>query len=141
MDSDQVLEVPFGCTERETNNGATYLRIHYSADPGKRYSPEIVALKREELGPRMWDREMEMDEEVFDGQPVYESYDNDYHCPLAIRESNVGGIELAKALTRLGSRYFGGWDTGASTLAPAFVLFQVTPNAVPDHGAARDREG
>lgn len=111
------MSFPFGCEARVTAGGARYLRIHYSADPPKRdpaWAPEM----RAGVGIREWRREMEMDENVYDGEPVYADYLDDVHCPGAAKQSLLPVVA--------GSVYFGGWDCG-QTLQPAFVLLQVTP--------------
>jgi hypothetical protein len=128
-------DLPLGVTERMTRGGSAYLRIHYTADPGKRYSPEEVAQKRLALGARKWDMEMEMMEDVFDGKPVFENYNDDLHCPVALRElpEGMNYLQAARAMIQNGSTYFGGWDSGTSSLCPAFVLCQVTPRPFQIH--------
>lgn len=117
------MGVPLGCEARECPGGGRYVRIHYSADPGKR-DPGWAESERVGMGRREWDREMEMREDVYDGEPVYADYIDDVHCPTAIRSASLPVVN--------GSTYFGGWDCG-QTLSPAFVLCQVTPRPFQVH--------
>lgn len=98
-------------------NGAEYARIHYTADPTKRDRVWIES-ERKAQGTRFWDQQMEMSEDVYEGEPVYADYVDSIHCPDAIRN---GFIPLVPR-----SLYYMGWDCG-QTLSPAAVLFQVTP--------------
>jgi hypothetical protein len=100
--------------------GGTYLRIHYSADPGK---DRAWAAEEMAKSPRReWDREMEMNENVYDGEPVFPEYRDAWHCLLQDR-----AIEVMP-----GSVYVGGWDCG-QTLSPAFVLLQICPRPFQIH--------
>ena len=69
------------------------------------------------MGVREWDRDMEMREDVYDGQPVYDDYVDAIHCPKILRENSIP--------LSANAMYYGGWDAG-QTLSPAFVLLQVT---------------
>ena len=95
-------------------NGALYARIHYTADPAK--DSEWAAHERARVPEREWLREMEMAEDVYDGEPVFADYRDAWHC-LAQSEP----LPLVK-----GSHYIGGWDCG-QTITPSFVLIQITP--------------
>jgi hypothetical protein len=101
-------------------NGSRYLRIHYSADPGK--TPGWAALEKPKVPIREWLREMEMKEDVYEGEPVFADYRDDWH--------NMNGDARLPKVS--GSFYIGGWDCG-QTLNPAFVLLQVTPNPCQVH--------
>jgi hypothetical protein len=97
------------------------LRIHYSADPGKDPATEAGAKWYAKEAPpatpvREWLREMEMAEDVYDGEPVFADYRDAWHC-LSPRAP----LPIVR-----GALYFGGWDCGM-TNTPAFVLLQVTP--------------
>ena len=116
-------EPPPGCDAWETPDGARVIKIHYSADPEK--DAAWAAEARIGVPADEWDREMEMNEEIEDGIPVFPDYDDDFHCPLAFRHRRVPIVP--------GSTYFGGWDCGQS-LTPAFVLLQVTPKEKQVHG-------
>jgi len=95
-------------------NGALLMRIHYSADEEK---DEVWAkAKRAKTPEREWRREMELDETVHDGEPVFADYIDKFHCPW-----DRTPLPLVK-----GATYIGGWDCG-QTLIPAFVLLQITP--------------
>lgn len=97
-------------------SGTRYIACHYTADPGKRDDfrglfPQVP--KRE------WDREMEGVEDVWDGEPVYGEYRDDWHSPKAYRTMEIP--------THPRAELFAGWDAG-QTLQPAFVLAQVLPS-------------
>lgn len=108
--------IPIGCSKSITALGAVYLRVHYSADPGK--DAAWAAEERAKSPRREWEREMEMNENVFDGEPVFADYEDSIHCPLDARAAPLQSRSL----------YVGGWDAG-QTLSPAFVLLQVAPRA------------
>lgn len=59
---------------------------------------------------------MEMNENVYDGEPVFADYRDEWHCLLGDR-----ALPLLQH-----SVYVGGWDAG-QTLSPAFVLLQIAP--------------
>ena len=109
------MNPPSGCSVATTKLGATYLRMHYSADPQK--DAVWAAEERAKTPLREWEREMEMNEDVYDGESVYGGYVDRVHCPWGVKS------ELPIALN---SFYIGGWDCG-TTRNPAFVLIQVTP--------------
>lgn len=113
----------FGCGLALTESGALYTRIHYLSDPSKR-DPGWITAGRASMGAREWDREMEMKEDVWDGLPVFPSYNEDitsrlpgWHCPVDFR-AKAFPVRLDKAV------YLGGWDAG-QTLRPAFTLAQL----------------
>jgi len=101
-------------------NGALYCRLHYSADPEK--DAAWAAAARARTPDREWRREMEMDETVHDGEPVYADYRDRFHCPLQEKELP----EMRQC------QYLGGWDCG-STITPAFVLLRLTPKPFQVH--------
>lgn len=104
-----------GFAAKDLSNGVRYVAMHYTADEEKR--GDWASKARVGVDFREWQREMELDEAVWDGQPVYPNYDDPRHCPAKFRET---GIPIVN-----NSIYFGGWDAG-QTLTPAFVLIQVT---------------
>lgn len=109
-------EAMTGCVATDTAAGYRYLRMHYSCDPEKDASwAASVSLG---VPKREWAREMELDEDVYDGEPVYADWHEPTHCPSAFKRGPIPIIN--------GSTYFGGWDVG-QTLIPAFALLQVTP--------------
>lgn len=116
------LKAPKGCDAWETAEGVRVLRIHYTCDPDK--DSIWVAQVKVGVPADEWAREMEMDETIEDGIPVFGSYDDDYHCPLRFREQPIPLIP--------GSIYIGSLDCG-QTLLPAFVLQQITPDAKQIH--------
>jgi len=99
----------------ETKGGARYIAMHYSADESK--DDVWAANERREHGAREWDQQMEMVEEIYDGEPVYKDFSESRHIPKSVREQGVPIIRQ--------SVYVGGWDIG---LTPAFVLLQITPD-------------
>jgi hypothetical protein len=111
------LEAPVGCAAWISNSGARVLDIHYHCDPEKRTTQWRVTTSKG-VPIREWMREMEKDESIYDGEPVYRDYDDKVHCPAALIYNDIPIVP--------GSTYIGGWDCG-NTLQPAFVLDQVTP--------------
>jgi hypothetical protein len=111
-----VSNLPRGVAAETLRNGIRYAVIHYSADedkgPAWRDQQHIGVTNRE------WDREMELQEDVHEGEPVFPMYVDSYHCPIRYRETGIPLVD--------GSTYYGGTDAG-TTLNPAFVLLQVTP--------------
>jgi len=103
-----------GMAAVDTRAGDRYIALHYSADPQK--DGAWVSREKRGHGMREWDQQMEMIEEIFNGEPVYKDYSEARHSPKLVREK---GVPIIK-----GSVYIGGWDIG---LQPAFVLLQVTP--------------
>ncbi len=104
--------------------GARYLRIPHYADPAKDQNwLDAVRVEMKDT-PDQFRREILMDDTVYEGQPVYETYQDGLHCPIKYRTSPIPVIP--------GSIYFGGWDAG-QTLNPAFCLLQVTPNPFQIH--------
>lgn len=106
-----------GVDRADAKNGASYLKIHHYADPGKD-SPEWLQRMHRELGERDYRREILMDDSIYEGEPVFLDYQDHIHNPVYFRTNPVPPIA--------GSTYFGGWDLG-QTMNPAFVLIQQDP--------------
>lgn len=111
-----------GCASKLLESGIRYAVMHYTADEDKR-GPWASEFKKG-IEAREWDREMELVETTYDGQPIYPAWVDAYHAPVKYRENRIPLIER--------STYFGGWDCG-QTLTPAFVLLQVTPKPFQVH--------
>jgi len=103
------------------NRDGRYLKIHYSADPGK--TPQWAAKARQRMDVRTWRVQMEMDEQVFGGEPVFPDF-----LPAVHIIEEASERTLAEPPIFPGSAFFAGWDMGM-TLNPAFVLGQVTEDA------------
>ncbi len=75
---DQLVSMVPGMRYWVTADGASCLRVHYSADPEK--SPETEAGRnwieeaRQAMTPAQWDREMEIKYDVFDARPVIQGF-------------------------------------------------------------------
>jgi hypothetical protein len=116
----ELRQLDRGLWEARLPNNALYVRMHYSADEEKGFAWATV--ERAKSPMREWMREMELDETVHDGEPVYPEYRDRFHCPLA-----DGPLpELSHC------RYIGGWDCG-QTITPAFVLLRVMPKPFQVH--------
>lgn len=102
--------------ERDCESGALFLQIHYSADPLKD-AKWAAAEKKTANDPRGWEREMELDDGVYSGEPVWREYIDDLHAPVLFRTTHLPVYE--------GSTFYGGWDCGP-TRQPAFALAQLT---------------
>jgi hypothetical protein len=96
-------------------NGARYVQMHYSVDPQK--GQEWARVERAKVPAREWQREMEMDETIYAGEPVYADYRDKRHCPL----QGHAPLPICR-----GATYVAGWDCG-QTITPAFCLLQITP--------------
>lgn len=113
---------PMGCEVWETAGGVRVLKIHYSADPEK--DAVWVEKTRRGIPAEEWDQEMELDEDIEEGLPVYPSYDDDTHCIRKFRRERIPVVS--------GAIFVGAWDCG-QTLIPAFALFQITPEEKQVH--------
>lgn len=97
-------------------DGGRLLRIHYSADPDKR-SMEWKKKASEGMPSDEWRREMELDETIWDGEPVFNAYEDAVHCPAYFLTNDIPLFS--------GSFYFGSLDVGM-TIHPAGLLWQIT---------------
>lgn len=119
-----MRDVP-GFERYDLPSGARYLKIHHYADP-KKDEAWLEAVRKEMSDtPHDFRRQILMDEDVFDGEPVFPDYSDARHCPIKFRESRIPVVPR--------SMYVGGWDAG-QTLNPAFVLLQITPPPYQVHG-------
>jgi hypothetical protein len=110
-----------GFAAQTLKNGTRHVAIHYSADEEK--GPAWVAMMKSRLategfGERDWQREMELREDIYTGEPVFADYVDSIHCPKALHADSIPILKNCQ--------YIGGWDCG-QTMQPAFVLVQVTP--------------
>jgi len=116
------VSFPHGCDAYMTQEGARVVRLHYSADPSKDpATPEGAAWKAKAMrGVPLseWLREMEMDETIAEGDPVFRDFVYERHAPIAFRKKPIPLIPK--------STYYVGWDCGM-TLRPAVVVAQITP--------------
>jgi hypothetical protein len=106
-----------GFSATDLPDGTRYVALHYTADEEKQ--GEWVAAASKGVPEREWKREMELREDVWDGEPVFADYRDGFH---AIERS-------IKVLPEC--YYIGGWDAG-DTLAPAFILKQLRPILSPN---------
>lgn len=111
---------PFGCEVYKTFSGARRCRIHYTADPEKR-SAAWKARARVGIPDQEWNREMELDDRIYDGLPVYPTFVDKVHCPARFHKEKMPYIP--------GSMLIGGWDCGTAGLRLAFSLLQITPHS------------
>lgn len=112
-----------GINVKTLETGDQYMKVHYSADPDK--NEEWAASERKTYPIRQWNQQMEMSEDVYEGEAVYADYVDDFHCPFRFRNEPIPVIDGSPF-------YIGGWDCG-QTLSPAFVLLQVAPNPFQVH--------
>lgn len=99
-----------------------YMAVHFSADPDK--TPEWAAKMMDGVPVDEWNREMELYENIYDGEPIFKDYKDDWHCPKPIRNAHLPIVS--------GSNYLVGIDCGL-TLQPAAVLLQITPPPIQVH--------
>lgn len=97
------------------------MSVHYSADPSKR-DPNWIRTEKAAMGERQWRQQMEMDEDVYDGEPVFPEFMERSHIFEAVAQRS-GMLPQLPVFEQ--SIWLGGWDTG-NTLNPAFVLLQLT---------------
>jgi hypothetical protein len=100
-----------------SKTGVLIVDLRYWADPEKTAEWAIEASKG--IPSLQWQIEMEKNEDLYDGEPVFPDFLYDQHAPLAFRDSFMPA--------RPRSRFIGAWDCG-QTKQPAFVLLQVLPN-------------
>lgn len=94
--------------------GVRVLDLRYWADPSK--DEAWVAEESEGIPTLEWLIEMEKDENIYEGEPVFRDFKYDRHSPIGYR------TQLFPLFPN--SKYFGGWDAG-QTKRPAFVLAQL----------------
>jgi len=85
------MEVP-GFAAQTIKNGTRHVAIHYSADEEK--GPEWVAIMKSRLategfGERDWQREMELREDIYNGEPVFADYVDHLHCPKPLHDAPI----------------------------------------------------
>jgi hypothetical protein len=103
-----------GIATATLTNGTRYMASHYSCDPEK---DAAWVLRNNRGGAREWNREMELFEDVYDGEPVHSDYSKKLHWQAGPIEPKRGGI------------YISGTDCG-QTLEPAHVLLEIAFNPV-----------
>jgi hypothetical protein len=110
-----------GFAAQDLENGVRHVAIHYSADPAKTEEWKTKTRKNmasEGKGQRDWDREMELRDDIYDGEPVFSDYADSWHCPREWREKHYP--------IHRNSQWVCGIDGGQS-LTPAATLVQITP--------------
>lgn len=101
-----------GLTEFRTANGVYVARVHYTADPAKR-DPAWIENEKKGTTAAAWEREMEINFNVFMGKAWYEEFRFDFHV-------------AKEPIKPIPSRpLFRGWDYG-QTFNPAVVFCQTT---------------
>lgn len=108
-----LLEVLPGFEQCITSDGGVYQKIHYYADPEKDDAWLERERKKMRTNPRMFRREILMDDTVSDGDPVFPEYIQKWHEVDRLLDATEEGT------------LFGGWDCG-TTRNPAFVLAELT---------------
>lgn len=97
--------------------GARYLKIHHYADPSKDEA-WLESVRRDMADtPRDFKRQILMDEDVYDGEPVFPDYADSRHCPVRFHGHGLPPVVYETLI--------GGWDAG-QTLHPAFVCLGIT---------------
>ena len=111
--------VPNGAGLGVLDGGGIYARMHYTIDPSKK-DAEWIAQGKKTQGLKWWMQQMEMKEDVYDGEPIFPSppFMERHHVPAYYRENLMPTVP--------GSEYLGCWDCGM-THQPAFALAQITP--------------
>ena len=116
-----------GCSLADCHTGALYLSIHYTADPAKRDPLWITAEKAAMGDVREWEREMEMSEDVYDGEPVFRDFDPKKHLPRSWREHSAPLVPK--------SRYWGSHPSISPGIASGktghLILWRIIPPPLP----------
>lgn len=102
-------------TWRNPKNGYYIIDLSYKADPRKR-SEEWLRESRSGMARSLWEREYGDTWVVYDGKPVYQSYDEGRHLA-------TGTIVVPRR-----SRLISGWDAGPNDINLAWVLGLAVPD-------------
>lgn len=94
---------------RNPNNGFLIVDLDFRADPSKR-SQEWIAQSQSGVPKAEWKREFGKDWVVYEGKPVYQDYDDDFH-------KLVGAIVAPRR-----ARLISGWDGGPNDVNLAWCL-------------------
>lgn len=113
------MNVPDGMEVKQVKGG-TFAKIHYTADPDKR-DPEWIEREKAVTTPRFWRVQMEMDDTLHEGEPVWLEWKDQLHCLETLTKGQFTDFPIHEQ-----SLFWGGWDCG-NTLWPAFCLAQQTP--------------
>lgn len=105
-----------GFSEADPGDGSLYVKVEYFADPDKDKQWRDETKQEMQHTPRVYRREILMDDTVVEGDPVWEDYDSRIH------EYDGDPIRMLSGDGRL----FGLWDCGTARM-PAFVLAIWTP--------------
>jgi hypothetical protein len=114
----QILPITVPEKTYNADNGGLVQFIYYKADPEK--TPEWVAKNKPGVPPRVWEIEMEMNDNISTGDPVHPQFEYAIHAPTS------GRHELWKIDPN--GELIGSWDCSTSTVNFSFVLKQITKN-------------
>lgn len=95
--------------KRNAKNKFVVFQLHYTADPSKRNSEELDAIKAS-MPIAQWKQEFEINWDSFAGMPVYQDFAANRHISATKPEAEIG-LPLLR-----------GWDFG---LTPACVIAQM----------------
>ena len=110
-----ILPLSVPCFTYSSKTGSNVLVIHYKADPLK--DDDWAAKTRLDVPARVWAREMELNDEIHDGEPVHPMFEDAVHVPASGKHQL---FPLAPEAV-----LFGTWDCSTSTVNFAFVLKQI----------------
>lgn len=102
-------------TWRNPKNGYKVIDLSYKADPRKR-SEEWLHDSRSGMARSIWEREYGDTWVVYDGKPVYQTYDEERHLA-------TGTIVVPRR-----ARLISGWDAGPNDINLAWVLGLAVPD-------------
>ncbi len=102
-----------------TPSGVNFQWIHWTDDPEKVADPNWEKNARKAFTAEEWSVEMDGDETIRFGDPVYVAYDDALHNPAMYRDKPFPWMA--------GSYWICGWDAG-QTRQPAIVVQQVVPS-------------
>jgi len=107
---------------RDNSLGGRVIEIHYASDPTKDREWAERTRRDNDIPMKQWLREYEGEINAHDGEPVWPEYCKDIHLhkgPLPFPNiNNVGWL-------------ISGWDCGAQTENPRFILLHVLPAPFP----------
>jgi hypothetical protein len=97
------MNVPDGMEVRQVKGG-TFAKIHYTADPDKR-DPEWIEREKAVTTPRFWRVQMEMDDTLHEGEPVWLEWKDQLHCLETLTKGKFTEFPIHEQ-----SLFWGGWD-------------------------------
>lgn len=117
------------CTWDNHKNKYRILRVHYTADPGKRSAEWLASMQRGQLAnPHSWGQEMEIDPFALSGTRMYEEFSRAHII------DNMTAAEMARMCEREKKpppTWYFGLDYGGRMSPTAGIWIVVGPSKIP----------